>query len=439
MPGTYCDVVVVDRLVQIDGAKTLQMMFHGGLPYAIDKSINVGDVVAVFTPDSQISEEFANANDLIQRHDEETGLRAGGFFAKNRKVRSISLMKGKIRSVGYVATQKEFDYLGVDLRSLVGKSFNNIDGNEICRKYVVPTNNRVSVNAYDRRRERRAYHPMTVGIPEHYDTKQFYRFAKDLQEGDLITITLKLDGTSVRVSNAYEIKQQFTWGERFFNWFVPIKAVTNKMKVGTRRVVLKDSTETYYGNKSIYTDVGKMLDGMLHPGEAVYGEIVGWQNEEKPLFVRGGMKFLYGTKSGERDFYVYNIKWTLLDGSEIDLPWNKIKQRCVELGVKHVPEMPNDFDPGKFDWNSKYWGSHFVYEGNLEKLERTVYDLVDGHDLIDPSHIREGVVLRVESVDGTTKFYKAKSEEFYALEDKSKNAGEVDMEESQEIAEEILL
>lgn len=429
MSDTYCDVIVVNNLTEIDGAKTLQLMHYGGLPYAVSKSIKIGDVVAVFTPDSQLSLEFAEKNDLIQRRDPETGKQAGGFFAKNRKVRPLNLMQGKIRSVGFVATQELFDYTGIKLEDYVGKSFNEVNGYKICNKYVVKSNKRATVNARDRRRERRAYIPRAV-FPEHYDTAQFYRWGKDIPNGSLCHLTLKLDGTSVRVGNPFLVKKQLTWKERFFNWFMPIQTITNKLTVGTRRVMLKDSTETYYGDKSIYTEVGDKLRDKLNPGEIVYGEIVGWQNEEKPLFVRGGMQFLYGTKPGERDFYVYNIKWTLPNGSEIDMPWNWIKNRCVELGVKHVPEVENE--PGKFEWDSKYWGSLFIYNGDLEKLERTVYDLVDGPDLIDPSHIREGVVLRVELPNGSTKFFKAKSEAFYGLEDKSKNAGDVDMEEQQE-------
>jgi hypothetical protein len=412
---TYCDVVVVDKLVEVEGARTLQLMYYGGLPYAVSKSIQIGDVVAVFTPDSQISEEFAKANDLIGYTDPVTGEKRGGFFAKNRKVRSISLMGGKLRSVGFVASQKEFDYLGIDLRDLVGQSFNELNGHKVCNKYVLtgPNGKPVGVSKTVKSVKDEV---KTVGMPEHQDTKMFYKFANTLEVGDLITITLKLDGTSVRVSQAWQVRQNMKWYEKLINRFVPIKMVTDTLKVGTRRVVLKDSTNTYYGDKKIYTEVGEKLRGLLHPGEAVYGEIVGWQNESKPLFVRGGMPFVYGTKPGERAFYVYNIKQSLPDGTSYDLPWSQIKRRCFELGVKHVMEME----------------SQFVYDGDLEKLERTVYGLVDGPDPIDQSHIREGVVLRVERANGTLDFFKAKSEAFYALEDKSKNDGVQDIEEQQE-------
>ena len=417
MSGTYCDVIVVDKLVQIEGAKTLQLMYYGGLPYAVSKSIQIGDVVAVFTPDSQISEEFAKANDLVGYTDEITGAKKGGFFAKNRKVRSITLMQGKIRSVGFVASQEQFDYLGIQLKDLVGQSFNEINGHKICNKYILTGPNGKPVNGKAKVGKLVKDKFTMVGMPEHQDTKMFYKFVDTLKVGDVIYITLKLDGTSVRVSNTWKIKQELKWYEKLINKFVSIRTVFNELRVGTRRVVLKDSTQTYYGDKGIYTEVGDRLRGMLHPGETVYGEIVGWQNEAKPLFVRGGMQFLYGTEPGKRDFYVYNIKQSLPDGTIYDLTWPQIKRRCVELGVKYVPEMIP---------------TAISYGGNLEYLEEIVYGLVDGDDPIDSSHIREGVVLRVERADGSLDFFKSKSSRFYELEDKSKNNGEVDIEEQQE-------
>lgn len=436
--ATYCDVTLIGagQLSQIVGAKTLQLLSYGGLTYAVDRSIKEGDVVAVFLPDSRLSEEFATVNDLIQRTDPDTGQRAGGFFGSNRKVRTLSLMNGKIKSAGFVATQPLFDYTGIKLEDYVGKSFNELGGHKICEKFI-NANVKAEVNARDRRRERRKYIPKTMGLIEHPETQQFSRFAGTLEIGDVITITLKLDGTSVRIANTYQIKENLKWYEKLIDKFMPIQRIFNSHRTGTRRVVLTEKTGAgYYGSNSLYQEVGKILEGKLHPGESIFGEIVGWQSQEKPLFIRGGMKFLYGCAPGTRDFYVYNIRWTLPDGESIDLPWNKIKQRCVELGVKHVPEMSVAYEYGIFNdgnhpemydfWN---WTNPLVYDGNLKALEAFVYGMIEGLDLIDPSHIREGVVLRVEKINGETKFYKAKSQTYYALEDKSKNAGETDIEE----------
>ena len=441
--STYC-IVGRMKIVPIEGAKTLQLGYFGGLPYAIDKTITEDSLVAIFLPDGQLSKEYYEANKENLT-----------FFGKNLKVRSIKLMSGKITSVGFVTNLESLAFTGYDISQLKeGDTFNELNGIPVCRKFI----------SKETRHQMRLQNKLNkapkieiVGLPQHPDTEQFYKFASTLEAGDLITITLKLDGTSVRVANAY-VEEELKWYEKFYNnlmsvfGYETIKKITNKVYTGTRRVVIEQTTgKGYYGTHDMYLEVAKKLDGLLYPGEAIYGEIVGWQNEDKPLFTRGGMSFLYGTKPGERDFYVYNIKWTLSNGQSIDLSWNKIKQRCLELELKYVPEIKiNDLQdyheredisqvsPNLYSFfteeNGEYWMvlapfGTFVYDGGMRNLENLVYSFVDGLDPIDPSHIREGVVLRVEKSNGSVQFFKAKSSVFYALESKSKEAGELDIEE----------
>ena len=64
------------------------------------------------------------------------------------------------------------------------------------------------------------------------------------------------------------------------------------------------------------------------------------------------------------------------------------------------------------------------------RLSNLVSDLEVGPSTLDHTHIREGVVVRVENPDGTTHFLKAKSYEFKVLEGIIKNNDSyVDMEE----------
>lgn len=409
MSDTYC-VIGKLRIVPIEGAKTLQLGYYGGLPYAVSKDIVENKLYAIFIPDGRLSKEYHEAN-----KEQLT------FFGKNLKVRSIKLMGGKITSVGFVADIETLAYTGYDLSKFEeGMTFNELNGIPVCSKFIVKYGSGISSKNKIKTRQE------LVGLSMHPDTEQFYKFTNTLEAGDLITITLKLDGTSVRIANAYE-PVELKWYQKLLARFVPSKQIDNRLYVGTRRVIIQQTTGSgWYGSHDMYLEVGRKLEGLLYPGEAIYGEIVGWQDENRPLFTRGGMRFLYGTLPGQRDFYVYNIKLTLPNGYSIDLPWNKIKTRCLELGLKHVPEI---YDDEKWSWDEAFLESQFIYNGNLGMLERTVYSLVDGPDPIDPSHIREGVVLRVEKANGETKFFKAKSKNYYELESKSKDAGEVDIEE----------
>jgi hypothetical protein len=410
---THYAVIQRLELHQIEGANTLQLAIVEGLPYAVSKEYNENDLYVVFRPDGRLSEEYSAANDLIQRTDPVTGKNAGGYFSKNRKVRCISLMKGKLKSVGYVAPLSSLEFTGADLSSLeLGFEFSELNGVPICCKFVTEATRRAQSNI---NRPARAKAIKYVGFDMHQDTAQLRHSINSIPEDSQITITLKLDGTSVRIGNAYAVKK---YGKflSFIDRFLPLRKFENRIVVGTRRTVLEDKSKTFYGDPGIYVRTTNFLRDRLLPGETVYGEVVGWSGPETPLFKRGGMVFKYGTAPGTTELYVYAIKWTLVDGTSIHLPWNMVKERCLLLGAKHVPELIP---------THPFLG--------VDTLQEMVDEYTTGPDLIDPSHVREGVVVRVD-VGTTTYFRKNKSVDFLGLEDASKNDESfVDIEEVQDV------
>ena len=131
--------------------------------------------------------------------------------------------------------------------------------------------------------------------------------------------------------------------------------------------------------------------------------------------------YTYGQQPGECDIYVYRIVLVNDEGYEVEYPWEKVKARCKELGVKHVPELAT----GSFTL-SRLWATKRPTISQLCNQQ-----LADGESTIDPSHIREGVVLRVEFPDGTTDWFKYKSFEFSLMEGIVKdNETVVDIEEA---------
>lgn len=456
----YKAIIGKVHLVPIPNANTLQLAIYNGLTFAVDKSLTDDKLYLIFPPDGQLSKEYAEANDLIRRRDPETGTQCGGFFESNRKVRSIKLMKGAVISVGFIADLSTLSFTKGNINTLKeGDEISEFNGVPICNKYINEATLKMKGPANQPKKKRD--YAKIIGFAEHQDTSQFYRAADSLiASGDLLTITLKLDGTSVRIGNPYYEK----FGNIFNNLLKISSKHYNKFTIGTRRVNLVDSKNRldlklwplsfknikhsvlalfrflknksktnsnpnpgYYNDShSMYKEAGEPLRELLLPGETVYGEIVGWVDEQRPLFKRGGMTFKYGVAPGKRDFYVYNIKHTYPNGYTYSLPWNLIKWRAVELGVKTVPDLlfqevvPEFSTEGEKD----LWFSEFK-----NKIE----NLAKGADPIDPSHIREGVVVRVDKADtGSTHFLKCKSAEYYALEDKSKSdEGFVDLEEIQ--------
>lgn len=384
------------KLSPIEGSRNLQLAHYGGLPFAVGKECNEDDLYVIFMPDGQLGEVFAHHHDLVDRGTDAEGKRLGGYFGKNLKVRSIKLMGGKVTSVGVVMPLSCLEPWGDTAGLKEGDEVDSFNGVDVAHKYEL-TAKKFNVKGLK----------VNSGFPLHPDTKQFYLNSHRIEEGDLLIVTEKLDGTSGRFGYLPTLRK-LNWLERMLAYFTKIEQVEYRYVVGSRAQVRNDG---------VWAEIGKRLEGKLLPGETLYGEIVGYDGQ-KPIQNRGGVPFTYGQAPGTCEFYVYNVRHTLPNGYGYDLSWNQIKVRCQEMGVKHVPEMKV---PGR--------GSQWVFAGNINALEEDIFGVTDGPSLLG-NHIREGVCVRVENAGGIFTL-KSKSQEFYALEDKSKNAGEQDMEEAQ--------
>ena len=128
------------------------------------------------------------------------------------------------------------------------------------------------------------------------------------------------------------------------------------------------------------------------------------------------------------------------DGVLIDLPWARVKERCKIMGVKHVPEFNWTLEPGPSTHlcdpfytgkPAKQEGSPnpYLYSGNKEELIKIVSLFMEGPSTVDQTHMREGVVVRIENKDGVS-FLKAKNHTFGILEGYLKDSESyVDLEE----------
>lgn len=129
-------------------------------------------------------------------------------------------------------------------------------------------------------------------------------------------------------------------------------------------------------------------------------------------------RFTYGCEVGQNDIYVYRMTMTNEDGDVVEYPTELVKLRCEQMGVKFV----TIFDK-------------FIFT-TIEDLEERVEKFVDGEDPIGKTHIREGIVIRVENREKFTAF-KHKGFDFKILEGIIKTQDNVlDIEEEQDIIKE---
>ena len=370
-----------------------------------------GTLGVFFPTDGQLSEEFATANDLVRRKDEH-GNNVGGMFDANRRVRAQSLRGQK--SEGFWTELQSLRNLDIDTTTLaVGTQFTSLVNTHgetvpICNKYFSPQTLKAMNNRANNTGKR-----INTLFPEHQDTAQLRFVISDIPRGSLITITEKIHGTSQRVAN--QLDEKIKMPPRWKFWKKPEVSEEYSHMVGTRRVILADRTHSgYYGSESWRFDAVYNLEDNLHKGEIVYGELVGYLPDGRPIMsnhdtsslkdlkkVYGPkMHYSYGQEEGQCEFIIYRITNVSPDGFELDYSWPQVKARAAQLGFNVVPELYPTF----------------IYDGNEAELQELVKTLGEGASLLDHRHISEGVCLRVDSPDGKTNIYKDKSFAFKVME-----------------------
>ena len=397
-----------------------------GYQVIVGKEIGDNDLVVFFEQGGQLDDEFAKTHDLVRRRNPD-GSPAGGMFEVNRKVRAIKLRGA--RSDGFVCPLSHLAYTGYDISSLKeGDQFDELKGHKICTRFETKATKAAAGN------RRIKIHKDLVMMPKHFDTGQFKREGQNIPGGAILYISEKMHGTSMRYGHVEDnyipnwikaVVGKVIWPVNINLGNFILKKCTQKKWVhlnGSRNVIIEkraDPNSGFYGSEQFRFDVTNGIT--LHKGEVLYGEIVGWTENDRPIMQPQStanlkdkritktygemMTYKYGQMTGTRGLYIYRITQVNQDGYQVDLSWNQIIKRCRELGLKTVPTL-----------------EYRLYDGNFDKLKEDINYLVNGEtgaealpSWTDPSHIREGVVIRIESEEGVS-WLKEKSWLFGVLE-----------------------
>jgi hypothetical protein len=221
-----------------------------------------------------------------------------------------------------------------------------------------------------------------------------------------------MHGTSQRVAKNY-IESPKKWYDKVLEKFGIVRdRQTMSYLNGTRRCVVSRNDTGYYSN-DFREKAAEKLYPYLEDHMQVFFEVVGWENDggqimqshstdkskDKELSKKYGSKitYSYGCNPGEFDIYVYRIAYVLPNGKVIDFTWDKVKEKCDDWKVKHVPEL-----------------DRFSFDGNIDAIVDKIDAMSDGPDPVDSRHIREGVCVRIDSSEW--KCYKNKGWTFKVLE-----------------------
>lgn len=428
----YCGYITTIRLIRKhNNADRLQCATIFGNNVIVNLDYKEGQKVVYFPVDGQLSEEFATANHLVRLKDEK-GNNIGGYLDPSKRNIKALKLRGEQSDGLILPVETLSKYTNIDeLKD--GDQISVLNGYEICRKYIPRPNKKTKDNDHfvnkKRNKERDISYPF---FAEHSDTAQLVYNRNAFKEGDTCYITLKLHGTSNRTANTVEVvnkkrnlilRKLFKFKDKEIKRFTVIS--------GTRRKILTIYDGGYYGDNIFRQKYQDFFKDRLPKGIEVFYEIVGYTEGNKTIMGRCSNKlvkdkeferkygaetiFSYGCEPGENDIYVYRMTMTNEDGFRVELPWEQVQKECEKMGVKCVPTFEK-----------------FIFT-TWEDLMKRVEKYYDGTDPIGRTHIREGIVVRIDNREKFTA-YKHKNFSFKLLEGIIKDkADKPDMEEAEEL------
>jgi len=434
---------IVTKLTNVrahSNADKVQLATCHGNQVVIGLNHTEGELGIYFPSDGQLSQGFCAANNLFRKAELNSDPEAKpGMFDENRRVRA-QRFRGEV-SDGFWVPLSNLDFIG-GVSFVEGFEFDELNGIQICEKYINPATIKA---ARENQGKKTRTAKTSVMFKEHFDTAHFGRCLHEFDYGQTIIITEKLHGTSGRIGHV-QIERDLTWLEKIAKRFgVQVQENEWKYLNGTRRVVLEESSGTQFHDPTIRDKAFKLFDGNLRKGETVFFEIVGYESTgasimpkvdttkmgDKEFTKRYGktMPFSYGCGELQSRVYVYRMTLTDEDGHSIDYAWDDVVKRCKELGVDTVPHIRtmtlNDL---KEDLRSA------AVVDDIRTVKETFSKLVEaygsGPSILDDTHIKEGVCVRIEG-GINNKTFKFKSFEFKVLEGIIKDSGVIDAEEAQ--------
>ena len=428
----YCAyVTTIKNLRKHSNADRLQCTNLFGNNVIVDMSYKEGQRVIFFPTDGELGEEFAKENNLVRKKDE-NGNNVGGYLDPDKRNITALKLRGE-KSEGLVLPIEVLEkYTNID-QLKDGEQITILNGNEICKKYIPPMKKRNGSdggNVNKKELDKNISYPFFV---EHVDTAQLAYNQDAFKEGDICYITLKMHGTSARTANTLQVTKKKHPSLLKLLFHCKEKEVKEyKLISGTRRTTLRDYEGGWHGSNAFRYPYHEKFRDVLPKGMEVFYEIVGWVDQEKTIMGRCSNKlikdkeftkqygpetvFSYGCEKGQNDCYVYRMTMTNPDGYVVELPWEQVQKESEKIGMKCVPTFE------KFIYTS--------WEDLMERVEK----YCDGVDPIGKTHVREGVVVRIDNRNKFTA-YKHKNFSFKVLEGVIKDTADApDMEEAEDIA-----
>lgn len=429
----YAPIVIrVPELQKLPNSDRLYGVGAAGITAVVDSSwvAREGELALLFPAEAQISEGLAAHANLYRHAEKNADPTQAGYLEDHRRVRAMKL-RGNVSKGLMLPSEVVASYVGLGAADLLdiqpGDSFDTLNGIELSRKYVVPVKPGSGLTKAQAA-VARAFKRVTEKVfPMHIETTFFLRNEDKVAANDIMIVTQKLHGTSVRFGNV-PVKVKHTFWERLAAK-IGIRVPEYEFAlIGGSRKVIKDpgsTTQNHYYSSDIWSKAAEFYGATIPKGYIVYGELVGLTDDGGAI-QRG---FTYEATPGhESELYVYRVARVNEDGILHDLSWDQVKTFARAHGLQHTPEL----------WRGPK--AAFSLDTFVEAGYRELYDTAlaeTGHQIYPDRPVGlseggtgkdEGFVVRVDKGGEVPELYKVKNDSFYVFESGELDKGEENLE-----------
>ncbi|WNM66210.1 RNA ligase [Microbacterium Phage DejaVu] len=429
-------VIEVPEPKKLPNSDRLYGIGVAGIEVVVDSSWleRVGEKAVLFPAESQLSHPLAAHAGLYRHAELNDDPEQVGYLGDNRRIRPLKLRgnmsKGLILPVEKVAAVTN---MHSDLFE-VGQSFDTVNGIEVSRKFLLPTKG--VPQSKEAAKLAKAFKRVDEKVfPMHIDTEFYERNEGHVQDDDIVIVTQKLHGTSVRFGNV-PVKVEHTFWERVAKKLgIRVRDHEYDLIAGSRKVIKdpKSTTQNHFYASDVWTKAALDYGQNLPKGFMVFGELVGYTADggaiQKGYTYEEVLDVDARENAGSSSLYVYRVAIVNEDGVLRDLSWDQVRKFAYTHGLKHTPELwrgpklalsLEKFAEKNFhdEWASAFRGEEYT----SGYLDQPVALSVGG------TGKDEGIVLRVDRGGDVPYLLKYKNDSFYLHEAEELDSGEETIE-----------
>ncbi len=474
-----CQVVRIKEIIDIPEADLIKQTIINNNSIIIGNQVKVNDLMLYFVSNTKLNSDLCKQHNLYSNSELNADTTKKGYIDKTGRTSFIKLRNTP--SNGLLLPLSVLDMFDESWSKELKENdtFNCINDIVICEKYIVRNQTSNTVKKEGKRKNKIKVEKLKIdSFKEHKDTVHFFKHLHSFNDNDVITITEKYHGTSIRFGDVHCTKNLSKFNYLVQKWMSKLFGYkfdnsTYEFIVGSRKVIKnkskiinpinwnklsiekrKNLLDSYFENKVynnndynniLYTeDIEKFksfynyvlnnvdeyygddlwikacyhLRNKLPKDLIFYGEIVGYNGNKSimPTYDNKHMGKEFIKKYGTHTVFNYG-----LEQGEFALIIYRISRitsdnELVDLSHTQMEQLCDKL--GLMYPTCIYHGTvgdiKKIYGKTLEEYVKSMMEQTS----LSGNHISEGFVIEKECYP-TNNYYKAKNELYCLLEDRA--------------------